>query len=137
MDISLIRTRLAEAVESVTPELNRYAYAPDSVSVPCFYVGGVEIDYDITMGRGSDELTLTCVVLVSAKNDRSGQAQLDAYISGSGPSSLKAAIEADPSLGGACDTLDVTRQQGYGFHTVGESKYLGAELVVNVFGDGA
>lgn len=133
----MVRTKLAEAVASVTPELNRYGYVPDSVAVPCFYVGGVEIDYDLTMGRGSDELTVICVVLVSASSDQSGQEKLDAYLKGSGPGSLKAAIEADPTLGGICDYVEVARAQGYGFHQVGATNYLGAELVVNVVGDGA
>lgn len=137
MDISTIRTRLADAVASVSPTLNHYGYVPDAVAVPAFYVSGVEIDYDLTMGRGSDELTVICVVLVSAANDQSGQAQLDAYLKGSGAGSLKAAIEADPTLGGACFSLDVTRAQGYGFHQVGATSYLGAELVVNVVGNGA
>ncbi|MEV2240580.1 hypothetical protein [Micromonospora sp. NPDC049891] len=137
MNISAIRSALAESVASVTPELNTYGYVPDSVAVPCFYVGGVEIDYDVTMGRGSDELSVTCVVLVSANSDASGQEQLDAYLNGSGASSLKAAIEADETLGGECFTLAVSRAQGYGFHKVGTTDYLGAELVVNITGDGS
>lgn len=136
MNLSAVRSAIASAASSVTPALNTYAYVPTSVSLPCFYIGSIELAYDQTFGRGNDDIVLTCVVLVSATSDQSGQAQLDAYLNGSGTNSLKAAIEVDETLGGTCDNVQVARAQNYGYHTVDSVQYLGAELVVQVTGDG-
>lgn len=137
MNLSAVRSAIANAASSVTPTLNAYAYVPDAASVPGFYVGGLEIDYDLTNGRGSDNITFSCLVFVSATSDQSGQAQLNDYLNGSGSSSLKTALESDPTLAGASYTVEVARAQNYGFHRIGEATYLGAELVVNVSGRGA
>jgi hypothetical protein len=57
--------------------------------------------------------------MVSRADDLSGQATLDALLSGSGPASLKAAIEAargapgQAAPGGAADDLQVVRAQSY------------------------
>ncbi|MEH0841622.1 hypothetical protein V6U81_04390 [Micromonospora sp. CPCC 205711] len=135
MDLTAVRSVIAIAAGSVTPTLNTYAYVPDSVSEPCFYVGGVEISYDLSMGRGCDEITFLCPVLISSTSDKSGQAELDAYLKGSGAGSLKTAIEA--ALETAGYSAQVARAQNYGYHEVGGVKYLGAELAIIVSGSGA
>jgi hypothetical protein len=41
-------------------------------------------------------------------SERAGQDKLDAYLAGSGSSSIKTAIEGDRTLGGTVNTLRVT-----------------------------
>lgn len=147
MQISLIRDAIADAARVVVlpagiGKLTSTGYVPDAVVVPCFFVAEVEVTYDKTMGRGTDELMFTCRVLAGRADDRSTQRILDAMLSGAGAASLKAAIEAargvpgEMALGGAADDLHIERVQGYRWYEHAGSTYLGAELVVKVIGDG-
>lgn len=147
MQISPIRDAIADAARVVVlpagiGKLVCTGYVPDAVTTPCFFVGEVDVNYDKTMGRGTDELLFTCRVLAGRADDRSAQRILDALLSGAGPSSLKAALEAargapgEMALGGLADDLHVQRVQGYRWYEHAGSSYVGAELAVKVIGDG-
>ena len=136
MDIGAVRAGLAANASAIS-ELTCYGYAPDSISEPAFHVAEVDIDFTGAFNRGLDELMVTCRVLVGRADDQASQALLDTYLSGVGPKSLKAALEADCTLGGACDDLMVLRVQGYRFYQYGTAQYVGAELIVKVVGDGS
>lgn len=136
-----VRQGLASAAAAISG-LTTYPYVPDSVTEPCFYPGGYEIDYDQTFARGMDAVEFTCYVLVSRADDMGGQARLDGYLKGSGSTSLKAALEAargapgQLALSGAADDLHVHRAEGYGQYTIGDTVYYGAKLLVTVIGSG-
>lgn len=142
MDIGGVKVALADTVRAEIPSLTCFGYVPDSIPEPCFFVGEAEIEFDKTFGRGLDEVTLTCRLLVSRADDRSGQAALDRYLSGSGPRSIKRAIETargapgEYALGGLAHDLHLTRVQAYRMYAVGENTYYGAELMVRVIGEG-
>jgi hypothetical protein len=142
MNVGSIREALATTVKTAIPGLNCYGYCPDSIPEPCFYVGEIEIDFDRAFGRAMDEMRLTCRLLTSRADDRAGQAALDAYLAGSGASSVKQALEdargapGQAALGGLCDDLHLTRVQGYRWYLVGQVEYYGAELIVRVIGEG-
>lgn len=139
--MAAVRTGLAAAAATVAG-LTTYPYVPDSVAEPCFYPGGYEIDFDQAFARGLDVVNFTCYVLVSRADDVTGQARLDGYLKGSGATSLKAALEAargapgQLALSGAADDLHVTRVEGYGQYTIGDTVYYGAKLLVTVIGSG-
>jgi hypothetical protein len=137
MDIQAVRQGLADRADTIAG-LNVTAHVPDSVSEPHFFPAEVDVDYDKTYGRGMDELMVTCRVLVGRPGDESGL--LAGYLKGSGATSLKAAIEGTvgvaQTLGGACHDLRVERVQGYRFYEHNGSKYVGAEIVVKVIGEG-
>lgn len=135
MDISAVRQGLANNASAIAG-LNCYGYVPDSISEPAFVAGQVDVDFTGAMARGMDTVTVTCRVYVSRADDRAAQKLLDGYLSGSGASSLKAALEADPTLGGACHDVYVERVQGYRWYLFGDTQYLGAELIVRVIGEG-
>lgn len=148
MQIAPIRDALADAARTVVLPSNAgklvcTGYMPDSVTVPQFFPADVEIDYDTAYGRGQDDLTITCRILVSRATDRRGQAILDALLSGSGESSVKAALEAargapgEAALGGLADDLQVKRMQGYRLYEHAGIQYLGAEITVRVIGPGS
>lgn len=148
MQISLIRNAIATAARAVTlpagtAKLTSTGYVPDAITAPCFFVAEVEITFDKTFGRGTDELEFTCRVLVGRADDRAAQRILDAMLSGSGPASLKVAIEAargapgELALGGLADDLHVMRVQAYRWYTHQDNTYLGAELALKVIGDGS
>lgn len=148
MEISTVREAIATAAQAVvlpsgTRKLTCTGYTPDSVAEPHFFVGEYGQTYDQTYGRGQDELEFTCRVLVGRADDVSSQKLLDAMLSGSGPASLKRAIEAARgapgtlALGGAADDLHVVRVQGYRWYEHAGTHYVGAELIIRVIGEGS
>lgn len=137
MDLNALATGLATAAGTIAG-LTGLAYAPDSVPEPCFYVQEFELDYDAAMSRGLDAATVTCMLIASRADDRSGQEAIRAWLAGG---SLKAAIDdaAAPGgpLDGVCDDLRVTRAVGPRQYQIGDTWYYGAEITVYVIGDGS
>ncbi|MDX2705804.1 hypothetical protein PV350_23510 [Streptomyces sp. PA03-6a] len=145
MQISAVREALAEAARAVqmpagTRALNCTAYVPDSATVPCLFIADVEVDFNTAMNHAMDRIEFTVRVLVSRADDKSSQEILDGLLSGSGPGSLLAAIEAargapdEMALGGLADDLHVLRVQGYRWCEHSGTTYLGAELIIRVIG---
>ncbi|MFJ8081967.1 hypothetical protein ACIQ6Y_15285 [Streptomyces sp. NPDC096205] len=148
MQPSLIREAIADAARAVvlpagTAKLTTTGYVPDAVTAPHFFVAEYEQVYDRAMARGLDELTFTSRVLVSRADDRSAQRILDDMLAGSGPASLKQAIEAargapgEYALGGLAHDLHVMRVQGYRWYEHNGATFVGAELAIKVIGEGS
>lgn len=91
------------------------------------------IQFDTSFGRGLDEYEFTVMVIVGKVDDRSSQARLDAFCDPSGAISIKQAVEADRTLGGAAQTLQVTQMRNYQQLSAGDTTYLAAEFVVRVY----
>jgi hypothetical protein len=145
--MSAVREAVADAARSVVlPEglakLTATGYVPDAVAVPCFFTADYTVDFDRAMNRSLDKVELTCQVLVGIADDRAAQRTLDALLSGSGPASLKQAIEAargapgEYALGGLADDLHVTRLQGYRWYEHQGTTYLGGQLIIDIIGEG-
>lgn len=88
--------------------LRAYDLIPDTVTPPAAVVGQLDFTFDIDNARGLDQAQVDVLVIVQRFSERSGQDLLDSYLSGSGATSIKAAIEGDRTLGGAVNTLRVT-----------------------------
>lgn len=147
MQISAVRNAIADAARAVVlpagvGKLAATGYVPDAITAPHFFCGEVSVDFDKAMRRSLDELEITCRVLVGRADDKAAQKTLDALISGSGPASLKAAIEAargapgEFALGGLAHDLHVMRVQGYRWYEHAGTQYVGAELIIKVIGEG-
>lgn len=147
MQLSAIRYAIADAARTVVlpaglPKLTCSGFTPDSVVAPHFFAGEYTVEFDKVMGRALDEVELTCRVLVGRADDESAQRTLDALLSGAGPASLKAALEVargapgEAALGGLADDFHVTRVQGYRWYEHQGTQYVGAELIIRIFGDG-
>lgn len=146
MQISEIREAIAEAASAVVlpagvGKLTCTGYVPDSIYEPHFYVGEYDQEYDKTYG-GLDRVEFTCRALVGRADDLSAQKILDSLLSRHGTASLKTAIEASRNpatgaLGGLAHDLRVMRVQAYRWYEHAGTKYVGAELVIEVIGDGA
>jgi hypothetical protein len=84
-----------------------------------------------------DTWTMIVRVFVGVASDIGAQKRLDAMIASSGASSVKQALESDPTLGGTVDDLRVTRCTGYRVFTrEGGTGVLGAEWEVEVIATG-
>jgi hypothetical protein len=127
--VSELRTALATAMGSISG-LRTSAHVPDSPKPPIAVVMPDRIEYDLNARRGADTFFFTITVLASRADDRAAQQNLDKFLVGA--NSIKAAIEADRTLGGNANTCRVTSMQSYASVSVGEVLYLSAQFIVEV-----
>jgi hypothetical protein len=104
---SQVRDGLKARLQTING-LRAYDLIPDTVTPPAAVVGQLDFTFDIDNARGLDQAQVDVLVIVQRFSERSGQNLLDTYLSGSGSTSIKAAIEGDRTLGGAVNTLRVT-----------------------------
>ena len=130
--ITNLRAGLATRLATVSG-LRTTTETPDTISPPVAIVNVANVNYDRTFMRGLDEYNFVVTVIVGRVGERSAQRLLDSYISTTGSSSVKLAIELDRTLGGTCDTLRVTDMRNYGSLVIGEITYLAAEFNVVVY----
>lgn len=130
--LSELRSGLAANLATITG-LRTSATIPDAVNPPVAVVFPNSITYDLAFARsGGDEYEFLVTVIVGRMDERSAQNRLDDYCTGTGSSSIKAAIEKDPTLGGKAFDTRVTSLRNYNQVTVGDTTYLSAEFVVQV-----
>jgi len=98
--ISALRTGLATRLSTITG-LRVYEVIPDNPNFPAAVIALDRVSYDSTFARGADSIEFTVTVVVGRADDRTAQTKMDTYIAGTGSQSVKTAIEADPTLGGA------------------------------------
>lgn len=141
MDVEDVFQGLADAADTISG-LRCFATVPDSITPPVFFPTEVDIDYDQTFRGGLEAYVVTCRVLTSRADTRAGQKLLQGFLKRTGPTSIKAALEAtrtqaNGALGGVCHDLHVRKASGYGYyeHPVG-TFYPGAELEVLIIGEG-
>lgn len=108
------------------------AYVLDAVNPPIVMFTPGDMDYDGTFGHGEDTRPYTGIVIVGRVEVVSAQTLLDELRETSGTTSLKAAIEADRTLGGLVDGVQVTGFSGPRPRTYGEITYLSADVTVRV-----
>lgn len=132
-DMTVLREGLAANLSSI-PDIQVSAYMLANPTPPAIHVIPGETDYHATMGGGPDEWWhFTVQAFVAVVNDIGGQQRLDGMLASQGDYSVKAAIESDHTLGGACDDLIVDRRSGYQvFVPDGRGAVLGAEWQVRV-----
>lgn len=130
-------TAMAEAMATQIANiegLRTQAQIRDIVAVPVAIVGPpTSIDYDTTMRNGANRYEFSVRVLVARTEERAAQIYLSEYAAPEGARSIKAAIEADPSLGGTAMTTRVTNANGIGAYDYGDASYLGVDFTVEVY----
>jgi hypothetical protein len=134
MDFLAIHKGLATAAATVSG-LRTAAKLGDTVNPPFFAPIEHEIDYQQTFGTsGMTTTVFTCGLFVSRGDTDAGQALLVEYLNPAGPTSIRAALEADRTLGGAAKQLIVSRVRGSGrLYQVAGTDYLGAMYDVTVW----
>lgn len=127
-----IRTALASALGTIRG-LRVEASIPDQPKPPTAIIIPQGITFDLAMHRGLDEYDFSILLIVSRVSERGAQSNLDAFCAPSGVSSVKTCIASDPTLGGVVQAARVTAMRNYGSLTVGDTEYLSAEFVVQVY----
>lgn len=104
--VTAIRQGLADAVAAIDG-LRTEATVPAQINPPVAIIGAPSIEYDASFSRGADRYVFEVSLFVSSASARASQNNLDAYLESEGTNSVKVAIEADPTLGGAAHTARV------------------------------
>lgn len=126
MSIATIRAGLATRLATISG-LRVSAYFPDAILPPMGIVDTYRVDFDSAFNRGSDEIIFDVLVVVHRQSERTAQEAIDTYVP-----LVKAAIQGDTTLGGACYDLIVTGMTGPAPLPVGETTYLAATFAVRV-----
>lgn len=143
MDFNAVATELERRAGTTGPltsgrKIVPFDIVPDALPDAAFVVGEVDITFDKTFGRGSDEATITCRVFVARADDAYGQRALREFMAGGGVVSIKQALETKPRyVPGVFDDLQVKRARGNRLFIIGEQRYYGVEFDVYVIGDGS
>lgn len=107
-----IRAGLVEALGN----LSGFNVVPYMLSVPAvetIHFWPESVDYDKSGSRGFDQWTWVVQAFLGLTIDVASQQRLDDLLNSSGPTSLKATLEADSTLGGAVSDLRVRTADGY------------------------
>lgn len=129
---SQVRAALATALAAI-PGLNTYAESAEQVNVPAAIilpVQGTFLRY-ATMD-GALEFTLRAVLVVGRTDSSGGQALMDPFLAVTGPQSVLACLQANPTLGGVVSYANLAEATGYGPVAVGAIDYLGCHLIVSI-----
>jgi hypothetical protein len=120
--------------------LRAFDYAKGTIEPPTAIVvpdPGNFIDFDATMGDGADDYRFLVYVLVAGRVNRVATDELDGYISRTGATSIKTAIEGDPDLGSVVHFTNVTGVSNYGDIEYAGITYFGAVLTLEVTASGS
>ena len=131
--ISQVKDGLKARIETVSG-LRAYDYQPDQVNPPFAWPTLDEIRFHQTgMSTGGVVMDFTITVVVTRQSERTAQEKLDAYSSWDGAQSVRAAIEADRTLGGVCDDLIVVSAGNFTNIDANDTLYLAMDFKVTVY----
>lgn len=142
MDWNVAAKRLEEIAESVG--LNALDFVPDDLPNTAFYVGEMDIEPNQSFNKkgpdghriGTDKATITLRLLVARSTDKWAIRKMRDFANGSGDRSL---IEAVQKTNNQYPTYPwsgvvVTSLRGNRLFNVGEAKFYGTEIEVNLIG---
>lgn len=133
MVVTEVMDELGAALEEI-PNLRVFPFPADSVSPPAAVVGyPEEITFDVTMGRGVDQLTFPVFVLCGRLSDRSAREALGPFLDGSGAQSVKEALKNGTYVEASSVRAASATVQVISMNAV---DYLAAVFSVDVFGPG-
>ena len=128
MNLSVVRESMRDALGGIRG-LSVSIFQTPQVLPPHAVIRLSSGSYDRTMGRGLDELAATVIVYVSRAMDDTALEQLDQFITGTGPKSIKAAIESATGVG-----ISFFRVSEFevGVASVGDQEFLAATFDVQI-----
>lgn len=114
--------------------LRAFSYQPPQINPPIGFPVINKIQYHRAMAGGLVEYDVTCYIIVGRYTDDRAFADLDAYLAYSGAKSVRAALEADETLGGVCQSLTVASAINITNINVADADFMQIALNVTVNG---
>lgn len=130
--LSEIKDGLAGRLKTV-PRLRVAAQIPEQVNPPMAVISRATVNYHRAMGGGATEWTMQVQLIAGRMAEKQAQRTIDAWLSWDGAQSIRAAIEADGTLGGAALDTVVTDADALSTFQIGDSEYVGVTLNVTVY----
>lgn len=121
-----------EAQLATISGLRVFDHVPDSWATPCAFVVPDTVEYWNAFAGGDATHNWTATVVVGRQSDRSSQRQLLEYMNYAGDKSIRAAIEADRTLGGVVQTLLVGRADNVRMVSQGDQAYLAVDFAIEI-----
>ena len=106
---------------------------PEQINPPAAVITRASVDYTQNMKGGLTEWSMQVQLVAGRMADQQSQRQVDAWLSWDGAQSVRAALEADRTLGGNCQTSRVTSADALITMQIGDSEYIGVTLSVTVW----
>jgi len=131
--VTQVATGLATNLSTITG-LRTSAYQPEQLNTPLAFPILNTVTFHKAMGGGDVTMDWTITVLVGRYTDRTAFATLDGYLSYSGATSVRAAIESDKTLGGVCQTLVVSSAADISSVNAADAEFLQIQFTVQVHG---
>lgn len=138
-----IREGLAKAMdENVAPvfgdDVNVYQNIPDVLQFPALIIRPDSCDFAGTFGRDDDVWKFDLFIIVGRADVENAAEMLDELTSGSGPSSVRTAIEDNHTLGLDDTEAFVRAVKAYGgsFETA-KTRHIGAVMKLEIHTDGS
>lgn len=129
--IDQMQSAIKAALESITG-LHPHATEPVTFNPPDAYPRLVSWTFDDDFDGGATYQFDVWVLVTLSKDISRSQTTLNPYLSATGTRSLKAALEADPTLGGVVDSARVTGGGNYGQTSIGDVTALGGSVRLEI-----
>lgn len=94
-----LRDAIIAVLNDALQGVSLYAKVPDRANLPAIVVQPAESTFPLTMGRAEDEWQFDLVVMVSYGDAALAQDQLDTFLSGGGPTSIRQIFMRNRGLG--------------------------------------
>jgi hypothetical protein len=107
-------------------------HVPEQLNPPVAVMQLESVTYHRAFKGGLSEWRFVVSCVAGRMGDRAAQRLLDSWIDYAGTGSVRAAIEADKTLGGKCQSLKVEEMVAIRPVTLGDAAYLSAEFNVVV-----
>lgn len=126
-----VQAGLADALRTIAG-LRVYDFPSDRIEPPAAVLSLPETPYDVTLSGRSDEWSFPLWVLVAKADDKAAYGEMVGYLDSGGTKSIRAAIEADRTLNGACDTAAVINARPL-YATIAGTEFLAVEFTLEVY----
>lgn len=133
-----IRDGLKTTISNISG-LRVYDTVPDqAINFPvCLFIP-TSIEFDLAMQRGTDRYEFELTIAVQRADSRTAQDKLDAFVTGSGSSSIRQVIYNNSSLGLSDTDARVTGMNNYAADvSLNGIDGVGANLTIEVFTKGS
>lgn len=130
--VTQIKQGIATALATI-PGLRSYAVQPDNLNPPFAWPMLDTVTYNGAMRGGLITHVYTVTVVVGRAAERTAQNALDGYVSYDSATSIRAALEADRTLGGVVQNLLVESANNISTTEGNDTTYLMVDFRVVVY----